>query len=75
MTFILVDDEQRCNFCVYWTGMRKKDEEFVYVDLDSAEWGICLHPKAVRNGKPTASCEGCSKYKNTKTLLSDPRIT
>lgn len=75
MTFILVDDEQRCNFCVYWTGMRKKDEEFVYVDLDSAEWGICLHPKAVRNGKPTASSEGCSKCKNTKTLLSDPRIT
>ena len=75
MTFILVDDEQRCNFCVYWTGMRKKDEEFVYVDLDYAEWGICLHPKAVRNGKPTASCEGCSKCKNTKTLLSDPRIT
>lgn len=75
MIFILVDDEQRCNFCVYWTGMRKKDEEFVYVDLDSAEWGICLHPKAVRNGKPTASCGGCSKCKNTKTLLSDPRIT
>ena len=75
MTYILVDDEQRCNFCVYWTGMRKKDEEFVYVDLDSAEWGICLRPKAVRNGKPTASCEGCSKCKNTKTLLSDPRIT
>lgn len=75
MTFILVDDEKKCNFCVYWTGMRKSGEEFVYVDLDSAEWGICLHPNSVRNSKPTASCEGCSKCKNTKTLLSDPRIT
>ncbi len=41
MTFILVDDEKRCNFCVYWTGMRKKNDEFVYVDAESAEWGIC----------------------------------
>ena len=45
MTFILVDDEKRCNFCVYWTGMRKSGEEFIYVDLDSAEWGMCLHPE------------------------------
>lgn len=45
MTFILVDDEKRCNFCVYWPGMRKKDESFVYVDFDSAEWGICLCKK------------------------------
>jgi len=45
MTMILIEDEQRCNFCVYWTGMRKSGEEFVYVDLDSAEWGMCLHPE------------------------------
>lgn len=60
MTFILVDDEQKCNFCVYWTGMRKSGEEFIYVDLDSAEWGICLCQKSAICGKPTASCEGCS---------------
>ena len=40
MTFILVDDEKRCNFCVYWTGKRKEDEDFVYVDFDSAKYGI-----------------------------------
>ena len=56
MTFILVDDEKRCNFCVYWTGMRKSGEEFVYVDLDSAEWGICLHPEERHNGRPTQWC-------------------
>ena len=74
MTFILVDDEKRCNFCVYWTGMRKKAEDFVYVDLDSAEGGICLHPNSVSNGKPTLSCEGCSRCKNAKSLLEGPRI-
>ena len=75
MTFILVDDEKRCNFCVYWTGMRKPADEFVYVDLDSAEWGMCLHPRERRNGMPRASCEGCSKCKNTKSMLSDPYDT
>ena len=75
MTVILIEDEQRCNFCVYWTGMRKPAEEFVYVDLDSAEWGICLHPASVSNGKPTVSCEGCSRCKTGKSMLSDPYIT
>ena len=60
MTFILVDDEQRCNYCVYWTGMRKKDEDFVYVDVNTAEWGICLSQNAVTYGRPMAACEGCS---------------
>lgn len=75
MTFILIEDEQKCNFCVYWTGMRKKAEDFVYVDLDSAEWGICLHPRERHNGRPTISCGGCSKCKNTKQMLSDPYDT
>lgn len=72
MTFILIEDEQKCNFCVYWTGMRKPAEEFVYVDVDSAEWGMCLHPRERRNGTPRISCGGCSKCKNTKSMLSDP---
>ena len=75
MTFILVDDEKRCNFCVYWTGMRKTGEEFIYVDLDSAEWGMCLHPEERHNGRPTASCEGCSRCKTGKQMLRDPRDT
>ena len=74
MLFILLDDEQRCNFCVYWTGMRKPAEEFVYVDLDSAEGGIRLYPNSVSNGKPTLSCEGCSRCKHAKTLLDRTRI-
>ena len=60
MTFILIDDEQRCNNCVYWTGMRKKDEDFVYVDVNTAEWGICLHPNAASYRQPMEACEGCS---------------
>lgn len=71
MSIILVDDEMRCNFCVYWTGMRKPDEEFVYIDVDSAEGGICLHPESVIYGKPTASCEGCSLCKSRKHLITD----
>lgn len=68
MKFILVDDEQRCNFCIYWTGMRKKDEDFICVDFDSAEWGICLCKKSVLYGKPMAACEGCSDCNNIKYL-------
>ena len=75
MTFILVDDEKQCNFCVYWTGMRKKDEDFVYVDYDLAEWGICLCKKSILCGKPMAACEGCSRCKTGKQMLSDPRDT
>lgn len=71
---ILIEDEQKCNFCVYWTGMRKPAEDFVYVDLDAAEGGICLHPESVVYGKPTMSCEGCSNCKSAKTLLDGPRI-
>lgn len=75
MATILIDDEQRCNFCVYWTGMRKQAEDFVYVDLDSAEWGMCLHPRERQNGIPRISCGGCSKCKNTKSMLNDPYDT
>lgn len=60
MTFILTDDNLRCNNCVYWTGMRKANKDFVYVDVNAAEWGLCLCQEAVFCGKPTASCEGCS---------------
>lgn len=60
MTFILIDDAQRCNNCVYWTGMRKANEDFLYADIDSAEWGICLCPNAASYGQPMAACEGCS---------------
>ena len=45
------------------------------VDIDSAEWGICLHPEERHNGRPTASCEGCSRCKTGKQMLSDPRDT
>lgn len=69
MTVILIEDEQRCNFCVYWTGMRKKAEDFVYIDLDTAEWGICLHSKSVTYNKPEVSCAGCSECKNSKNML------
>ena len=72
---ILMEDEQKCNFCVYWTGMRKPAEDFVYVDLDAAEGGICLHPESVMYGKPTMFCEGCSRCKTGKQMLSDPRDT
>ena len=75
MTFILIADEQKCNFCVYWTGMREKAEDFVYLDVDSAEGGICLHPQAVMYGKPTLSCEGCSLCKNTKSILEGPETS
>ena len=73
MKFLLVDDLQRCNFCVYWTGKRKEDEDFAYVDFDSAEWGICLCQESVTCGKPTASCEGCSLCiaKNTCNMLAN----
>ena len=69
MTFILIDDEQKCNFCVYWTGMRKAGEEFVYVDIDAAEWGICLHPQAMQYGRPMRSCEGCSRCCTSAALI------
>ena len=68
MTFLLVDDDQRCNFCVYWTGKRTEDEAFDWVDFDTAEWGICLCQKAFGYGQPRASCEGCSNCKNVKTM-------
>ena len=55
--------------------MRKSGEEFIYVDLDSAEWGMCLHPEERHNGRPTASCEGCSRCKTGKQMLRDPRDT
>ena len=71
MTFILIDDEQRCNNCVYWTGMRKEDEDFVYVDFDSAAWGICLCQESVTCGKPMASCEGCANCNNIKAISRD----
>lgn len=64
MTFILIKDEQKCNFCTYWTGMRKTGEDFLYVDFDTAEWGVCLHPDSVLYGRPMASCESCSSCKN-----------
>jgi len=70
MTFILVDDEQRCNNCVYWTGKRKEDEDFEYVDLNSAEWGLCLCQKSVTCGKPTASCEGFSNCKRLDRIAT-----
>ena len=65
MAFILIKDECRCNFCAYWIGMRKKAEDFVYVDPDAAERGICLHPESVMHGKQTMSCEGCSLCEGT----------
>ena len=74
MTCILVDDEQRCNFCVFWTGMRQKAEDFVYIDIDSAEGGICLHPQAVMYGKPMLSCNGCALCTNAKSILYAYRI-
>ena len=65
MKFMLIEDNQRCNNCVYWTGMRKKDEDFVYVDVNTAEWGICLSQNAVSYMRPMASCEGCSLCRKT----------
>ena len=58
MIFVLVEDEARCNFCVYWTGMRNKSTDLVCADTNSAEYGICLHPNAACYGQPMASCEG-----------------
>ena len=61
MELLLIDDQQRCNFCVYWTGKRKKEEDFVYVALDSVEQGICRCPKAVMFEATMAACDGCSR--------------
>ena len=69
MTFILVDDSQKCNDCVYWTGMRNKATDIAYVDLNPVEWGICLHPNAVSYGQPTGSCEGCSWCITSKAIV------
>lgn len=68
MAFELASDPQRCNFCVYWTGQRKKDDEFIFVDFDNAEWGICLRTESILFGKPMASCEGCSRCEDIRTL-------
>lgn len=63
MTFILIGDKLRCNNCVYWTGMRKTGEDFLYVDFDTAELGVCLHPDSALYGRSMASCESCSLCK------------
>lgn len=64
MTFILISDGQKCNDCVYWTGMRNKAVDFNCIDLNPVEWGICLHPNY---GQPMASCEGCSWFTSKNT--------
>ena len=64
----MVDDEQRCNFCVYWTGKRTETELFDWDGFDTAEWGIYLCQKAFGYGQARASCEGCTNCEDVKSM-------
>lgn len=73
MKFILIDDQQRCNFCVYWTGKRAENEAFDWVDFDTTEWGICLCQEAITYGKQMASCEGCTCCEKARRFATSLR--
>lgn len=63
MVYIWIEDKQRCNFCEYWSGKRTESENFVWIDFDTAEWGLCRNKEHWAYDMPRASCEGCSKCK------------
>lgn len=63
MVHIEIEDNQRCNFCEYWSGYRTEPENFIRIDYDTAEWGLCHLKEHWMDWMPRASYEGCSKCK------------
>ena len=61
--YILIEDNERCNFCEYWSGKRINPEDFVWVNYDTVEQGVCLNKDCFMYRRPSEACAGCSKCK------------
>lgn len=44
-----------------WSGKRTDPENFVWVDYDTVEQGICLNEGCFMYSRPSDACAGCSQ--------------